>query len=110
MSVDLARSVWRKSSHSGGDEGNCVEVAQAVWRKSSHSGGNEGDCVEVAEASWLKSSHSGGDEGECVEIAEVGRLVAVRDSKNPDGAVLALVPSAWDSLLSHIKSGSYDRA
>lgn len=38
---------WRKSTHSGGNEGSCVEVAD-VWRKSSRSGGNEGNCVEVA--------------------------------------------------------------
>ncbi|MFJ9442376.1 DUF397 domain-containing protein [Kitasatospora sp. NPDC101235] len=25
-----------------------IELARAVWRKSSHSGGNGGDCIEVA--------------------------------------------------------------
>ncbi|MEU8304973.1 DUF397 domain-containing protein [Actinomadura sp. NPDC048955] len=25
---ELPRSPWRKSSHSGGDEGNCVEIAE----------------------------------------------------------------------------------
>ncbi|MDR7303207.1 DUF397 domain-containing protein [Haloactinomyces albus] len=28
MSADLHRAVWRKSSRSGGNGGNCVEVAQ----------------------------------------------------------------------------------
>ncbi|MCO5984809.1 DUF397 domain-containing protein [Actinoallomurus spadix] len=44
------------------------EPTNATWRKSPHSGGNEGSCVEVAGV-WRKSSRSGGDEGECVEVA-----------------------------------------
>jgi Domain of unknown function (DUF397) len=35
---------------------------------------------------WRKSSYSNGEGGECVEVR--GTLDAVRDSKNPDGAVL----------------------
>jgi hypothetical protein len=36
---------WRKSTYST-QQGNCVEVG--AWRKSSHSTGNGGQCVEVA--------------------------------------------------------------
>ncbi|MGI8334594.1 DUF397 domain-containing protein [Actinomadura scrupuli] len=104
---ELTGAAWRKSSHSGGNEGSCVEVA-AVWRKSSHSGADEGECVEVA-AVWRKSSHSGGNEGECVEVARAGRLVAVRDSKHPDGAVLAFDGDGWRSLLTAVKTGVHDR-
>jgi hypothetical protein len=40
---------WRKSSHSDGSGGQCVEIASVpTWRKSSHSGGSGGECVEVA--------------------------------------------------------------
>jgi hypothetical protein len=40
---------WRKSSHSGGSGGNCVEIATLPsWRKSSRSDGSGGECVEVA--------------------------------------------------------------
>jgi Domain of unknown function (DUF397) len=43
---------WRKSSHSGGSGGECVEIASVPsWRKSSHSGGSGGNCVEVTEVS-----------------------------------------------------------
>jgi hypothetical protein len=48
-----------------------------IWRKSSRSGGNGGNCVELA---WRKSSRSGGTNGDCVELAYPG---LVRDSKNP---------------------------
>jgi hypothetical protein len=105
---ELTGAVWRKSTHSGGNEGNCVEVA-AVWRKSSHSGGDEGSCVEVA-AVWRKSTHSGAHEGECVEVARADRLVAVRDSKHPAGAVLAFDRDGWRSLVAAIKTGAHDRA
>lgn len=35
---------WHKSSYSG-QEGHCVEIG--AWRKSSHSTGNGGQCIEV---------------------------------------------------------------
>jgi hypothetical protein len=54
-----------------------------TWRKSSFSGSNGGSCVEVA---WTKSSFSGSNGGNCVEVAST--LGALRDSKNPSGAVL----------------------
>jgi hypothetical protein len=102
-SLELSAAVWRKSSHSGASEGDCVEVA-AVWRKSTYSGASEGSCVEVAEA-WRKSMYSGANEGSCVEVMQADRLVAVRDSKNPDGPVLAFGRTEWRGLLSGIKSG-----
>lgn len=52
MTENLAneRFHWKKSSYSADTGGNCVEVAQlpANFRKSSHSGQDQG-CVEVAE-------------------------------------------------------------
>ncbi|WP_347256786.1 DUF397 domain-containing protein [Actinomadura sp. RB99] len=36
------------------------------------------------------------------------RRVAVRDSKDPDRAVLAVAPSGWASLLADVKAGSLD--
>ncbi|WUH99745.1 DUF397 domain-containing protein [Spirillospora sp. NBC_00431] len=102
-----AAAVWRKSTHSAKPEGDCVEVAE-TWRKSSRSGGNEGSCVEVTD-SWRKSEYSGGDEGECVEVGRTtARVVAVRDSKDADGHILAFEVGEWRSLLTDIKTGVYD--
>jgi hypothetical protein len=57
-------------------------------------------------ARWRKSSYSGGSGGNCVEVAtNVPGVVAVRDSKDPDGPVLALSRESWDMLTSVIKSG-----
>ncbi len=48
---------------------------------------------------WVKSSYSGGQSANCVEIAVLpdGRR-AVRDSKDPGGAVLVLTPAQWRAL------------
>ncbi|MEV7971082.1 DUF397 domain-containing protein [Sphaerisporangium sp. NPDC088356] len=40
---------------------------------------------------WYKSSYSGGNGGSCVEVAGLaGDRIAVRDSKNPSGPILAV--------------------
>ncbi|RKT51828.1 DUF397 domain-containing protein [Saccharothrix australiensis] len=48
---------------------------------------------------WRKSSHSGGANTDCVEIAQAGRSVAVRDSKNPTGPVIAFPLVKWQAFL-----------
>jgi hypothetical protein len=55
---------------------------------------------------WRKSSHSGThDESTCVEVARLpGRVVGLRDSKNPDGPRLHLTPGEWATLLTTIKT------
>jgi hypothetical protein len=58
---------------------------------------------------WRKSSYSGGSGGNCVEVA--GRLagvIAVRDSKDPDGPKLAFAPDAWGAFTAAVKAGEFD--
>ncbi|WP_406727517.1 DUF397 domain-containing protein [Streptomyces sp. GD-15H] len=44
---------------------------------------------------FVKSSYSSGS-GECVEVAlDVPHVVAVRDSKDPDGPILRLTAATW---------------
>ncbi|TDP94033.1 uncharacterized protein DUF397 [Labedaea rhizosphaerae] len=50
--------------------------------------------ADYRRANWRKSSFSNGNGGTCVELAHLGRLAAIRDSKNPDGPVLLLAPDA----------------
>jgi hypothetical protein len=72
-----------------------LDLSAARWRKSSRST-DQANCVEIAHLAcgWRKSSHSS-DNANCVEVAFAGPAVAVRDSKNPDGPVLAFPQAHW---------------
>ncbi|MGH3345084.1 MAG: DUF397 domain-containing protein [Carbonactinosporaceae bacterium] len=65
---------------------------------------------DPARAAWRTSSFSG-NQGNCVEVAvpaRPDRPVALRDSKDPHGAVLACTPAAWRSFTAAIRRGGYD--
>ena len=101
--MDLSGVNWHKSSYSSSN-GACGEVGMA-WHKSSYSGSNGGNCVEVG-VGWGKSSYSGSNGGDCVEVArQVPAVVAVRDSTDPDGPVLAFSAGEWQAFTARIKSG-----
>lgn len=80
-----------------------TEPSRAGWRKSSRST-NGGACVEVA--TWRKSSRS--TDGECVEAAAVGAVIAVRDSKEPDGPRLTVGPERWNAFTASVRTGDLD--
>jgi hypothetical protein len=52
--------------------------------------------MDLNKAKWRKATRSLNNGGECVELADVAgaSLVAVRDSKDPDGPVLLLTRAA----------------
>lgn len=58
--------------------------------------------TELSGAVWRKSSRSGSGD-QCVEVAALsaGRL-AVRDSKDPHGAVLSFTATEWRRFLQGI--------
>jgi hypothetical protein len=56
----------------------------------------------------MKSSRSSGD-GQCVEMADLGDVVAVRDSKDPNGPVLLFTPGEWAAFLTGARDGEFDR-
>ncbi|MEU6243077.1 DUF397 domain-containing protein [Streptomyces sp. NPDC047024] len=48
---------------------------------------------------WFKSSYSSNDGPDCVEVALTPAAVHIRDSKNRDGARLAVPAATWTEFL-----------
>ncbi|MFF4779479.1 DUF397 domain-containing protein [Microtetraspora fusca] len=65
-----------------------VDLSMAVWKKSARSGGNGGNCVEVA--------------------SNLPGVIAVRDSKDPDGPKLLFTSSEWRAFIGGVKNGEFD--
>ncbi|WP_405084823.1 DUF397 domain-containing protein [Microbispora sp. NBC_01389] len=76
-----------------------VYLSRVTWRKSRRSG-NGSNCVEIAvgDAAEAGTEHK----------ADARRLFLVRDSKNPDGPVLAFTQSEWDAFVGGVKDGEFD--
>lgn len=70
-----------------------MDLTGAKWRKSSYSGGNGGTCVEIA---VVAGSKEGSD-----------RVIAVRDSKDPDGAALIFTPDEWHAFTAGVRDGEF---
>lgn len=61
--------------------------------------------VRIAGAAWRKSSYSS-QQTECVEVAgNLPGIVAVRDSKDPDGGQHDVRPAAWAAFVRAVKQG-----
>ncbi|HCT78704.1 MAG TPA: DUF397 domain-containing protein [Micromonosporaceae bacterium] len=56
---------------------------------------------------WAKAQSCGGSNG-CVEVALHEGRVLVRDSEDPDGAVLAFQVKQWASFIVGAKNGEFD--
>jgi hypothetical protein len=63
-----------------------MESSRLIWRKASYSGTNGGGCVEVAR--------------------NLPGVVAVRDSKDPNGPALILSADQWAGFVARIRSGA----
>jgi hypothetical protein len=62
---------------------------------------------DLSHAQWRKSRRSGGN-GACVEVAELRTLIAVRDSKDPDGAKLVFPAAEWRAFTDAVKAGRFE--
>lgn len=52
---------------------------------------------------WRKSSRSNGQGGNCVEVAVRRDMIAVRDSKDPEGPTLTFAPAAWQAFVDGLR-------
>jgi Domain of unknown function (DUF397) len=66
------------------------------------------DAIDLSAAVWKKSRRSNG-QANCVEVARnLPGIVAVRDSKNPDGLVLAFTTGEWVAFTSGVRRGEFE--
>ncbi|MER7795480.1 DUF397 domain-containing protein [Streptomyces sp. NPDC097640] len=62
--------------------------------------------TDISPLQWRKSSYSNGSGGNCVEIADLASGgTAVRDSKDPERAVLAFSACAWGDFVAAVRRG-----
>jgi len=67
--------------------------------------------MDLSGAMWRKSSYSSGNGGQCVEVARnLPGVVALRDSKNPQGPALVLTAEQRRAFLSGARDGEFDLA
>jgi hypothetical protein len=64
--------------------------------------------IDLSRAAWRKASRSSTNGG-CVEIAaNLPGVVAVRDSKRPEGGAHLVSRTAFAAFLSDVRGGRYD--
>jgi len=56
----------------------------------------------ISDMIWRKSTYSLAN-GNCVEVGTGQALVAVRDSRDPDGPTIKVSPRAWIEFAEHVK-------
>jgi hypothetical protein len=82
-----------------------MDLTSARWRKSSRSTNNGGACVEVATVSRTRPSTT---DGGYPVFPAVDRVMAVRDSKHPDGPSLAFTTAQWATFTAGVKSDLFN--
>jgi hypothetical protein len=64
---------------------------------------------ELENATWRKSSRSDNTAtGQCVSMAPVGSYCAIRNSKEPNGAVIVFSKAELRTFFREIKQGNFD--
>ncbi|WP_396446996.1 DUF397 domain-containing protein [Actinomadura sp.] len=59
--------------------------------------------MDLNDLRWRKASRSASNGGECVELASAPGVVAVRDSKDPDGPKLLVGREEFAALVASLK-------
>ncbi|GAA3222798.1 DUF397 domain-containing protein [Nonomuraea helvata] len=65
--------------------------------------------MDLSDAVWRKSSRSSDNGGQCVEVAiNLPGMIAVRDSKDPDGPKLLFTRDEWKAFIGGVMDGEFD--
>ena len=67
---------------------------------------NPGPSADLLAVTWRKSTRSTGGGSNCVEVACLPSRIAIRDSKNPEGAALIVSPAVFRELTDEIRRGT----
>ncbi|MEU9829109.1 DUF397 domain-containing protein [Micromonospora chersina] len=60
--------------------------------------------ADLTGARWRTSTRSSSNGGDCVEVADnLPGVVAVRDSKDRAGGILAFTPAAWHAFVGALR-------
>jgi len=62
--------------------------------------------MDVTGTAWRTSSYSGSNGAACDEVGTTGPAVAVRDSKDPDGPLLAFPAGTWTIFAERVKASA----
>lgn len=62
-----------------------------------------------SQLTWRKARRSSAEGSGCVEVADLpGGGRAVRDSKNPGGAILSFTAHEWECFIDGARHGEFD--
>jgi hypothetical protein len=64
--------------------------------------------MDLSRVVWRKSRRSDNGGANCVEVAPIDGVIAVRDSKDPQGPRLASDRAAWAAFARRLRSGEHD--
>lgn len=66
------------------------------------------EAIDLSRAVWWKSTRSNNG-GACVEVAtNLPGIVAVRDSKDPDGPALIFTARAWAAFVAGVHEAQFE--
>ena len=60
--------------------------------------------MNMNQTRWRKSTYSSSNGGACIEVAAADGAVALRDSKDTGGPVLAFGRQAWEAFAVTVKA------
>jgi hypothetical protein len=69
------------------------------------------EAIDLSRAEWQTSSYSGGNGGQCVEVARnLPGIVAVRDSKRPEGSIVTIDRRGWTAFVTLVRASGLGTA